>query len=232
VRAFAAADAWTVGSANVPGSLAFQTLAQHWDGASWLVVPTPNPAPFENHFTGVDGTGANDVWAVGHTRNGPDGVEQPLVAHYNGQAWQTVPTPPVRTATLQDVVALAADDVWAVGWTFSLELFNQAPYALHWDGRQWRSVALPALPGSRFYGVTALAPDRVYAVGESSAPGRISTLVMRWNGVSWTRESTPSPATVARLFDADAAGTATVWGAGDRSGAINRQTFTVRTTNG
>jgi hypothetical protein len=232
VKALATADAWAVGSANVPGTLAFQTLIQHWDGLSWSVVPSPNPAPFENHLLGVDGTGPADVWAVGYTTNGPDGVDQPLVAHFDGVAWQAVPTPPARSATLQDVVALAPNDVWAVGWTFSLELFKQAPYALHWNGTQWHVVALPPLPGSRFYGVSALAANRVYAVGDSSSAGRVTGLVMRWNGTAWTAESTPNPSTSTRLYDADAAGAGTVWTAGVRGNTITQQTLTLRTTDG
>jgi len=232
VKVFSATAGWAVGTANVPGTLAFQTLIQRWDGASWTVVPSPNPAPFENEFNGVDGSGPDDVWAVGFTRNGPDGVEQPLVAHFDGTGWQTVPTPPARSAALQDVVALAPNNVWAVGWEFSLQLFNQVPYALHWNGSQWRNVALPPLPGSRFYGVTALSANRVYAVGESPAPGRALPLVMRWNGTAWAAEQVPAPATINRLYDADAAGTGTVWGVGVRGNTITQQTFTVRTTNG
>ncbi|HEU4422485.1 MAG TPA: hypothetical protein VFR67_08075 [Pilimelia sp.] len=232
VKAFTSTAAFAVGSANVPGSLAFQTLIQRWNGQSWSVVPSPNPAPFENHLLGVDGTGPADVWAVGFTTNGVDGVDQPLVTHFDGEAWRTVATPPVGSATLQDVVAIAPNNVWAVGWTFSLQLFNQAPYVLHWNGTAWRSVALPPLPGARFYGVTALDANRVYAVGESSGPGRINSLIARWNGTAWAVESTPNPSTINRLYDADAAGTATVWTAGARGNTITQRTLTVRTTNG
>jgi hypothetical protein len=35
-------DVWAVGSSNTGG--AFKTLIEHWDGAHWTIVPSPNPA--------------------------------------------------------------------------------------------------------------------------------------------------------------------------------------------
>jgi hypothetical protein len=236
VRAFAATDVWAVGTANVPGTPAFRTLIQRWDGASWSVVPGPNPAPFENRFSAVDGSGPADVWAVGHSRTGPDGVEQPLVAHYDGLSWTTVPTPPVGAATLRDVVVVSSTDAWAVGWAFSPELRGDVPYTLHWDGTAWRTVTLPAVRrGERLYGVTALSGNRVYAVGQRDVPG-FSELAVRWNGATWRYEVLPNTARWAHLYDAAAApttGVGDVWAAGDIDfPTANLQTFTTRTLNG
>jgi len=234
VRAFAAADAWAVGHANVPGTLTFRTYIQHWDGTAWTAVKSPSPEQTDGFLNAVDGAGPGDVWAVGNTRQGEDGVDLPLIMRWQGAGWRVVPTPPVRTATLHDVTAVAANDVWAVGSTFSLEQFRTVPYALHWNGVTWQQVAVPApaSDGGRFYGVGALGPNRVYAAGEAWAPGRVSTLVMRWNGTAWTREAAPSPAGAARLYAASAAGPGRVWTAGDVAGEVTRRPLTVGTTNG
>jgi hypothetical protein len=58
--------------------------------------------------------------------------------------------------------------------------------------------------------------------------------VLHWNGSSWTREPTPSPALSVRLFGAAAIAPNTVWAVGDRydSGLLANQTLTIRTTNG
>jgi hypothetical protein len=78
--------------------------------------------------------------------------------------------------------------------------------------------------GAGLSAVTALSPTRVYAVGGGS-------LVLRWNGSSWTRESIPSSA--GSLWDVAALGPSTVWAVGQRvrtNGASG--TSIVRTTNG
>jgi hypothetical protein len=223
VKTLSAGDAWAVGSHNVPGSLAFSTLTMRWNGGAWRVVPSPDTASFENHLMAIDGVAANDLWAVGHTRNGDYAVAEPLALHWDGSAWSIVPTPTAHDATLEGVVALASNDVWAVGREFNRDLLWHVPWVLHWNGQSWREVAAPAVLGAGLSAVTALSPTRVYAVGGS--------LVLRWNGSSWTRESIPSSA--GSLWDAAAVGPSTVWAVGQRtrtSGASG--TSIVRTTNG
>jgi hypothetical protein len=230
VKSFSATNAWAVGSHNVPGSLAFSTLTMRWSGSAWSVVPSPDTTSFENHLMDVDGVAANDLWAVGHSRNGDYSVASPLILHWDGKAWSTVSSPTGNDATLEGVVALAADDVWAVGSVFSIELLWHVPFVVHWDGQSWTRVAVPSPTpqGGRLFGVAALSPTKVYAVGQ--APG-IPSLVLRWNGSAWSRESTPATGTV---WDAGAAGPGTVWAVGQRGNpnvGVGR-TFTLRTSNG
>jgi len=45
-----------------------QTLAEHWDGHDWTIVPTPNPAR-EDTLSGIAAVSAHDVWAVGTVAN-------------------------------------------------------------------------------------------------------------------------------------------------------------------
>jgi hypothetical protein len=63
--AVAANDIWAVGQAGV-GAQAV-ALAEHWDGASWTIVPTP-PVVSPQLF-GVHGITGQDVWAVGVSDN-------------------------------------------------------------------------------------------------------------------------------------------------------------------
>lgn len=225
VKAFADGSAWAVGSSSVPGSLAFDTVAQRWTGSRWELVPTPNPAVGTNQLTGVDGTSAADVWAVGFSQAGQDGVEQPLIEHWDGNAWKVVEVPAERAASLDAVVAVAADDTWAVGTQFSIEQLRFVPYALHWNGATWTESAVPANAGTdRLDGVAALGSTRVYAVG-----GRT---VLRWNGSAWAAEPVNAPG--ATLWDAAAAAPSSVLAAGARTrdpiGTAG--TFAIRTNNG
>jgi hypothetical protein len=66
--AIAPNDIWAVGFANLAPNPQ-QLLAEHWNGSSWSVVPTPNPAGAAggSQFHGVAAAASNDVWAVGQT---------------------------------------------------------------------------------------------------------------------------------------------------------------------
>jgi hypothetical protein len=65
VAAFGAKDIWAVGSTLINFS-SNQTLALHWNGTTWTIVPSPNPSRGLNVLTGVGGTTAGkSLWAAG-----------------------------------------------------------------------------------------------------------------------------------------------------------------------
>ncbi len=43
-----------------------QSLILHWNGVTWLQVPSPSPGNF-TELTGVRAVSASDAWAVGFT---------------------------------------------------------------------------------------------------------------------------------------------------------------------
>jgi hypothetical protein len=64
IAAVSASDVWVVGEdepSNTP-----QTLIQHWDGASWSLVPSPNSAT-GGYLAAVAALSSTNVWAVGST---------------------------------------------------------------------------------------------------------------------------------------------------------------------
>jgi hypothetical protein len=71
VRALGTGDVWAVGS-TLQSFTTDQTLAEHWNGTRWQIVPTANPAPGSNAFSSVAGSGIGQpLWAVGFgTRSG------------------------------------------------------------------------------------------------------------------------------------------------------------------
>src|SRR5438132_12321677 len=54
-------DIWAVGDSSSTN----QTLAVHFNGTSWSVVPTPTLAASPSELAGVAAVASNDVWAVG-----------------------------------------------------------------------------------------------------------------------------------------------------------------------
>lgn len=104
-------DIWAVGEydAKPLDGTAERTLAMHWNGARWQLVPTPNPS-----FSGLDfanledvsGITSNDVWAVGHGDDFSTLRSRTLIEHWDGTRWRIVPSPnPAGQAGISGTVA-------------------------------------------------------------------------------------------------------------------------------
>jgi hypothetical protein len=109
--------------------------------------------------------------------------------------WQIVSSPNALTSNnyLYGVDALSADDVWAVGgYQNGTQLRT---LAVHWDGSRWSKLTTPN-PGSDginlLQGVAAVADDDVWAVGYKSAAGLYKTLILHWNGSTWSEVASPN----------------------------------------
>ncbi len=85
VSAASANDVWAVGARVIDGpfSLSWDAIAEHWNGVEWTIdFAVPGQVLY-----GVEALSAKDVWAVGTNSYGP------LIVHYDGSRWSTVPTP-------------------------------------------------------------------------------------------------------------------------------------------
>ena len=67
VAALSASNLWTVGFSINSGGTA-QTLIEHWNGANWQVVSSPNVGTY-NYLYGVAAVSSTNIWAVGYTQN-------------------------------------------------------------------------------------------------------------------------------------------------------------------
>ena len=103
-------DVWAVGSFINSSTNLLTLLAEHFNGTSWSVVPTPSlPSGTAGQLKSVVAVSSNNVWAVGDNTG-------PLIEHWNGTSWSIVSTPSVGEAgTLNAVTATTDSDVWAVG---------------------------------------------------------------------------------------------------------------------
>jgi subtilisin-like proprotein convertase family protein len=196
VAAISANDVWAVGySGGVvgAGSPGADTLAIHWNGTAWAVVPSPNVRIQYNELHGVTAVTTNDVWAVGFTKSG--GIQLTLTEHWDGTQWSVVGSPNGidDVNVLNGVSAASANDIWAVGGAGN-------PYTVieHWDGTAWTMVYEPFSdpPRGVLYGVSARAANDVWAVGAANeyfAGG--ATTIMHWDGAEWSQVLSPSPGT-------------------------------------
>ena len=240
-------DIWAVGSLLV-NNQTLEELYEHWDGTAW----TAQTRVFRGFFRAVSADAANDIWAVGYSN------DVTFAEHYDGTKWSMVPTPNVGTGanSLGGVVALAPNNVWAVG--FSTATLKPPPHKYdvptetlveHFDGTTWSVVASPNVgPNSqyesnRLLGVTAVSSSDIWAFGSyfaASGSEYQMTLLLHWDGNSWTLEPSPSPKPGDFLVDILWAGVApapgNVWIVGSEDPAATGKpvtaTFVLHTTGG
>jgi len=188
-------DVWAVGY-QVTSAAVYQTLALHWNGTSWSLVPTPNAGAQDNLLEGVSASSADDVWAAGFFA--ADGSStSTLTAHWNGSAWSRVasPNPGAQANSLNAVHVRTRDDAWAVGTYHDGR--NNVSLTMRWDGAQWRIVASPniAESGNVLNDVHADAPGDAWAVGYyyNTVGDRVQeTLTLHWDGALWTLLPSPN----------------------------------------
>ena len=215
VAARAGNDVWAVGNYGPSFS---KSITQHWDGQAWSIVTSPQPGTANNLY-GVAAAAADEVWAVGNMYDGTAGYfVETLIEHWNGSAWSVVPSPNVTPgdSRLTDVAARAANDVWAVGSSHYVE---EETLVLHYDGTQWSIIPSPTPPGwyVTLAGVAARAADDAWAVGHyrlnDSSPEQ--TLVLHWDGTTWSIIPSPNVGTDRNKLTAVAAVAADdVWAVG------------------
>jgi len=96
--AASATDVWAAGaSTHDVGPAISQTLTEHWNGTSWVQVPSPNPggtgSTAFNWLTAVAALSPSRAWAVGASATSPTTTGHTLVEHWNGTAWKVQPSP-------------------------------------------------------------------------------------------------------------------------------------------
>lgn len=191
VAAVSANDIWAVGDYNDgPNMYHSRTLAEHWNGSSWSIVASPNPATGssdDDQLQAVAAVSSNNVWAVGYISNNDIFAARTLIEHWNGASWSVVPSPnPTVSQYLYGVTAISASDIWAVGYfTDQQTQAGSGSLTLHWNGTTWSRVSNPG--NTRLNGVTAVSSNNVWAVGDYTIQQNLDgPLILHWDGSSWS----------------------------------------------
>jgi hypothetical protein len=186
------------GSQQDPNTGNLLTLAETWSGASWTVMPTPNPTgSYESQLSAVSCTWATACTAVGWS----DGF--PLVERWNAGTWaiQTSPVP-VGTTSAQflGVSCPRSTTGWdceAVGIYYDSTGAQQL-LAERWDGAAWTVQPIPLPSGGMngyLSGASCTSPTACTAVGyfqTSSSGSTYLPLIERWNGTTWAIQANPA----------------------------------------
>jgi hypothetical protein len=89
IFALSSSNIWAVGSRWYLN--ADHTLIEHWNGSTWKVQASPNPAGGdmdENVLNGVIATSATNAWAAGWSYVRNSGHKKALIEHWNGFTWK------------------------------------------------------------------------------------------------------------------------------------------------
>jgi hypothetical protein len=179
-----------VGSVNQNG-----TFAETWDGKSWSVVPTPNPTGINALLNGVSCSSASSCVAVGDHHNAKGTAVVPLAEAWNGSKWSIVPSAGPG-ATGIDV--FIGDDCLTASRCLAVGVSDPGPsLAEEWDGIRFSAANSPNPTSvTNFDGVSCTNAVHCTVVGNeenSGIPGAASdTLVVQWNGSTWTVVSSPN----------------------------------------
>ena len=190
VAATSASNAWTVGwTGPASEGTGQRTLIEHWNGKTWRRVPSPVPPGSTASFLkGVTVISVDSAWAVGSSLAG--GLSKTLVLYWNGRHWTLVPSPtPGGDAAFMGVTASWTRNIWAVGITNPSRCgHGPACQTLieHWNSARWKVVTSPNPPSDYLnvlFSASAVTRDDIWAVGSTDYA---STLVVHWNGRSWS----------------------------------------------
>jgi hypothetical protein len=195
---------------------------------TWNIVPSPNPDPdedFDNGFASLAVVSPTDIWAVGNSGIYGE-TRRTLVEHWNGSSWSMVPSPngPNEVNWLLGADAVSASNVWAVGYSATNPPFESVSDTLieRWNGSSWSVVPSPnpepPLAGgpvsNELYGVDAVSANDVWAVGLTHDLSVGQTLIVHWNGATWSVVPSPSPGEYGWLRSVSAVSANDVWAVG------------------
>lgn len=219
VATITATDVWAVGAAeNAIGNN--QPLAEHWDGTSWSIVPTPSVEV--GNLLGVAAVSSTDVWAAGSLLLSSRGNTASFI-HWNGRKWTVAKSGVVANSTIFGITAVASNDLWAVGEVENQTTFNEQTLIEHWNGKTWSVVASPNATGqfSILNGVTAVSASDIWAVGRfEDASNTVHTLTEHWDGTAWSIVASPDGVGFeSELNSATALSASDVWAVGDSAGS-------------
>ena len=123
------------------------TLAEHWDGTEWSVVPTPTPGTNpQARFEGISCLSASTCTAVGYFRSGPSLVG--LAESWDGEEWTVQPlTTPQGEGVLTGVSCTAPQTCTAAGYFYNPSELDHGwrPLVERLSGSSWSVLEIASL---------------------------------------------------------------------------------------
>ena len=219
-------DVWAVGSYQLAPTET-RTVAEHWDGTAWHLVPSPNLGPRGFYqFGSVSTVSPTCAFAVMNFLD-PPGSARPArsgtpprpgwLMKWNGVKWVKVYLPAPRKGRyfMYGVSADRCNDGWAVG-VIDHVAEGLRSVAAHWDGTGWTEVQTPPTAWAYLNAVSTSSPSSAWAVGSLFTGANATVLIRNWDGTAW--QETPVPAVMGELLSVDSVAANDAWAVGKSQG--------------
>jgi hypothetical protein len=157
-----------------------RTLIERWNGTTWSIVASPNPAgAVSAELHDVTCLSATSCFAVGEYST--DAETFTLIQQWNGSSWSLVPSPNPESSPFSELSGVARTNTtncFAVG--------SQAFHSLieRWNGTAWSIVE--SQHEQELTDVSCPISTRCFAVGVLNYGSAIET----WDGTSWSLDPT------------------------------------------
>lgn len=207
-------------------------VIDHFNGKTWAMVP--NPRIGFGVLSGIAGTSASNIWAVGRKLARPTVT---IIEHYNGSAWTRVtsPSPVSDYIDFGAIKVLSDHDIWVAGDYLNSRGISRTLIE-HYDGHRWTIVPSPNVgTGDNFLSAIAAAgPHGLWAVGRASVGGRFRPLAVRFDGQAWKAQLLPAAGSGDNALNGLTQGSGrTLWAVGSATGPHGAQrTLTERYRGG
>ena len=170
-----------------------KTLADRWNGVSWLIQSTPE-LPELSHHAHLSGVVCLTTTFCEATGTYEASAWKGLAEVWNGSSWsfQKSPNHIEGGSTANELARVSCTTTTAceaVGWYTSGGKLLE-PLAEGWNGTEWKLQKVVGVGGS-LHGVSctsATSCEAVGSLGESVLP-----FATHWNGSSWASQTTPNP---------------------------------------
>ena len=173
------------------------TLAEHWNGTRWSIMPTPNPpgAPGA-YLPSVSCPSPSLCIAVGSRTDSHGTPTGALAERWDGTHWTIVPTPKPTGAPGAELDGIACTSSSACLAAGALDYpKQQTPLAERWDGTHWTILSTPKTPGAQggvLSGVACTSETACTIAGLAFTNSLPYVYADRWNGARFTFQSTPA----------------------------------------
>src|SRR5207302_64415 len=158
------------------------TLAERWNGSSWAIQSTPNPAGAMSTVLRAVSCPSTTLCTAVASYTNSSGVDVTLAERWNGSSWtiQSTPNPTgARSSVLYGVSCISTTLCTAVG-SYVNSSGVTVPLAEHWNGSSWaiEPSSIPAgAKASSLLGVACVPSTQCTAVGSYTNSAAV-TLVL------------------------------------------------------
>jgi hypothetical protein len=172
-------------------------FAEGLSGSSWSLQSPATPETSSATLSGVSCPASNECYTAGWYVKISPREDLPLVERWNGSTWKILTTATLpaedKEGAYSGISCPAIEHCVAVGTYYSKTQGIQ-PLVENLNGTKWTWQTLPGggLISAELAGVSCTSTSACTAVGHNHEHTK-EALIARWNGTSWTLQSSPSP---------------------------------------